>query len=164
MVWLSNPCRPKPVFLSRGISVTDASVVSMRAEIEAAFCSAVRVSFGRIDDASLQQVLVFAGSYVEPFIPAAFLDFLDDQRSKRLPGQRCWRAAVSENASVPDGCDATFLRLLFRRVGNDDISLLDFSFFEWLNQHAIAERFHIDCHMFCITPGSGPERCIQCCA
>jgi hypothetical protein len=35
---------------------------------------------------------------------------------------------------------------------------------ERLNQHAIAERFHIDCHMFCITPGSGPERCIQCCA
>ena len=70
---------PEAGFSFSGISVTNASVVSMSAEIEAAFCSAVRVSFGRIDDASLQQVLVFAGSYVEPFIPAAFLDYLDDQ-------------------------------------------------------------------------------------
>jgi hypothetical protein len=70
---------PEAGFSFSGISVTNASVVSMRAEIEAAFCSAVRVSLGRIDDASLQQVLVFAGSYVEPFIPTAFLDFLDDQ-------------------------------------------------------------------------------------
>jgi hypothetical protein len=46
---------------------------------QSAFCSAVRVLFGRIDAASLQQALVFAGSYVEPFIPAAFLDYLDDQ-------------------------------------------------------------------------------------
>jgi hypothetical protein len=38
------------------ISVTNASVVSMRAEIEAALFSAVRVSLGRIDDASLQKV------------------------------------------------------------------------------------------------------------
>src|ERR1700736_1001448 len=34
---------------------------------------------GRIDDAGLHQVLVFAGSHVEPFIAAALLDFLDDQ-------------------------------------------------------------------------------------
>ena len=74
-----------------------------------------------------QQVLVFAGSYVEPFIPAAFLDYLDD--SKRLPGRRCWGAAVSGNRLSADGCDGTSLRLLFHRVGNDDISLLDFSFF-----------------------------------
>ena len=71
---------PEAGFSFSGISVTNVSVVSMRAEIEAAFCSAVRVSLGRIDDASLQQVLlVFVGSYVEPFIPAAFLDYLDDQ-------------------------------------------------------------------------------------
>src|ERR1700730_8315399 len=55
-------------------------------------------------------------------------------------------AIVVELAST-DGCDSAFLRLLFRRVGNDDVSLLDFFLFERLNQHAIAERFHIDCHM-----------------
>jgi hypothetical protein len=64
---------PEAGFSFSGISVTNASVVSMRAEIEAAFCSAVRVSLGRIDDASLQQVLVFAGSYVEPSFPLRFL-------------------------------------------------------------------------------------------
>jgi hypothetical protein len=31
--------------------------------------------------------------------------------------------------------------------GNDDAAPLDFFLFERLNQHAIAERFHIDCHM-----------------
>ena len=118
---------PEAGFSFAGISVTNAFVVSMRPEIEAALCSAVRVSLGRIDDASLQQLLVFAGSYVEPFIPAAFLDYLDD--SKRLPGRRCWGAAVSGNRLSADGCDGTSLRLLFHRVGNDDISLLDFSFF-----------------------------------
>ena len=71
---------PEACFSFAGMSVTNAFVVSMRPEIEAALCSAVRVSLGRIDDASLQHVLlVFVGSYVEPFIPAAFLDFLDDQ-------------------------------------------------------------------------------------
>ena len=55
-------------------------------------------------------------------------------------------AIVVELASA-DGYDGTFLRLLFRRVGNDDASLLDFLLLERLNQHAIAERFHIDCHM-----------------
>src|ERR1700704_2115916 len=34
---------------------------------------------GRIDDAGLHQILVFAGSHVEPFIAAALLYFLDDQ-------------------------------------------------------------------------------------
>src|SRR6202162_6134455 len=34
---------------------------------------------GRIDDAGLYQVLVFAGSHVEPFIAPAILDFLNDQ-------------------------------------------------------------------------------------
>ena len=43
---------------------------------------------------------------------------------------------------------------------SDDASLLDFLLFERLNQHAIAERFHIDCHRFSIL-GSGPERCIR---
>ena len=69
---------PEAGFSFAGISVTNAFVVSMR-PVEAALCSAVRVSLGRIDDASLQQVLVFVGSSVEPFIPAAFLDYLDDQ-------------------------------------------------------------------------------------
>src|ERR1700675_1554339 len=65
-------------------------------------------------------------------------------------------AIVVELASA-DGCDGTFLRLLFRRIGNDDISLLDFFFFERLNQHAIAERFHIDCHIFCRLLGQDPN-------
>ena len=65
-------------------------------------------------------------------------------------------AIVVELASA-DGYDGTFLRLLFRRVGNDDVSLLDFFLFERLNQHAIAERFHIDCHMFCILLGQDPN-------
>src|ERR1700686_3484343 len=43
--------------------------------------------------------------------------------------------------------DGTFLRLLFRRVGNDDAALFDFLLFERLNQHAIAERSHIGCHI-----------------
>src|SRR5271166_5556886 len=65
-------------------------------------------------------------------------------------------AIVVELASA-DGNDGTFLRLLFRRVGNDDASLLDFLLFERLNQHAIAERFHIDCHMFCILLDQDPN-------
>src|ERR1700675_1535384 len=65
-------------------------------------------------------------------------------------------AIVVEFASA-DGCDGTFLRLLFRRVGNDHVSLLDFFLFEGLNQHAIAERFHIDCHMFRLLLGQDPN-------
>ena len=65
-------------------------------------------------------------------------------------------AIVVELASA-EGYGGTFLRLLFRRVGNDDASLLDFLLFERLNQHAIAERFHIDCHMFCILLGQDPN-------
>jgi hypothetical protein len=38
------PAPPEAGFSFSGISVTNASVVSMRAEIEAAFCSAVRVT------------------------------------------------------------------------------------------------------------------------
>jgi len=150
------------VFAFSGISVTNASVVSMRAEIEAAFCSAVRVSFGRIDDASLQQVLVFAGSYVEPFIPTAFLDFLDDQSAflasvvGELP---CRKTPQCRTAATPPSCGFSFA-VSEMMISPFLISLSS----ERLNQHAIAERFHIDCHMFCITPGSGPERCIQCCA
>jgi hypothetical protein len=73
------PAPPEGAFSFLGISVTNASVVSMRAEIEAAFCSAVRSHLGRIEDAGLHQVLVFAGSHVETFIAAALHDFLDDQ-------------------------------------------------------------------------------------
>ena len=40
-------------------------------------------------------------------------------------------AIVVELASA-DGCDCTFLRLLFRGVGDDDIPLLDFFLFERL--------------------------------
>src|SRR4029077_16415367 len=65
-------------------------------------------------------------------------------------------AIVVELGSA-DGNDGPLLRLLFRRVGNDDISLLDFFLFERLNQHAIAERFHIDCHMFSLPLGQDPN-------
>src|SRR5258708_20310868 len=47
-----------------------------------------------------------------------------------------------------EGDNRPFLRLLFRRVRNDDASLLHFLFFERLNQYAITERFHIYRHMF----------------
>jgi len=57
---------------------------------------------------------------------------------------------LSSSLPVPTAATVPFLRLLFRRVRNDDASLLEFLLFERLNQHAIAERFHIDCHMFCI--------------
>src|SRR5271165_6385856 len=40
---------------------------------------------------------------------------------------------------------------------NDDAFLLDFLLFERLNQHAIAERFHIDCHMFFILLNQDPD-------
>src|ERR1700720_1232393 len=60
-------------------------------------------------------------------------------------------AIVVELGSA-DGNDGPLLRLLFRHIGNDDISLLDFFLFERLNQHAIAERLHIDCDMFSILP------------
>src|ERR1700676_1261105 len=75
------------------------------------------------------------------------------------PWHQC-REINSFRMTIPvsaDGCDGTFLRLLFRRVGNDDISLLDFFLFERMNQHAIAERFHIDCHMFCILLDQDPN-------
>ena len=65
-------------------------------------------------------------------------------------------AIVVELGSA-DGNDGPLLRLLFRRVGNDDASLLDFFLFERLNQHAIAERFHIDCHMFFILLNQDPD-------
>ena len=153
---------PEAGFSFAGISVTNAFVVSMR-PVEAALCSAVRVSLGRIDDASLQHVLlVFVGSYVEPFIPAAFLDFLDNQSAflasvvGELP---CRKTPQCRTAATVPSCGFSFA--VSRMMISPFLTSLSS---ERLNQHAIAERFHIDCHMFCITPGSGPERCIQCCA
>jgi hypothetical protein len=70
-------------------------------------------------------------------------------------------AIVVEFAGT-DRNDRPFLRLLFRGVGNDDASLLEFFLFERLNQHAIAERFHIDCHMFYIFLESGPNALSVC--
>jgi hypothetical protein len=71
------------------------------------------------------------------------------------PWHQC-REINSSRMTIPvsaDGCDGTFLRLFFRRVGNNDASLLDFFLFEPLNQHAIGERFHIDCQKFCVLLG-----------
>src|SRR5689334_18952734 len=72
------PGPPGAGFSFSGSSVINASVVSKRAEIEAAFCSAVRVTLVGSTTPALHQVLVFAGSHVEPFIATALLDFLDD--------------------------------------------------------------------------------------
>jgi hypothetical protein len=55
-------------------------------------------------------------------------------------------ATVVELAGT-DSYDSAFLRLLFRCVWNDDASLLASLLCERLNQHAIAERFNVDCHM-----------------
>ena len=153
---------PEAGFSFAGISVTNAFVVSMRPEIEAALCSAVRGVIWSIDDASLQQVLVFAGSYIEPFIPAAFLDYLDDQSAflaSVLGELPCLEIDSVPTAATVPSCGFSFA-VSGMMISPFLISLSS----ERLNQHAIAERFHIDCHMFCITPGSGPERCIQRCA
>ena len=53
-----------------------------------------------------------------------------------IPRQQC-REINSFRMTIPisgNDRDGTFLRLLFRRVGNDDASLLDFLLFERLNQ------------------------------
>jgi hypothetical protein len=134
----------------------------MRPEIEAALCSAVRGVIWSIDDASLQQVLVFAGSYIEPFIPAAFLDYLDDQSA--FLASVVGELPCLEIDSVPTAATVPPCGFSFTVSGMMISPFLTSLSSERLNQHAIAERFHIDCHMFCITPGSGPERCIQCCA
>ena len=120
------------------------------------------MSFGRIDDASLQQVLVFAGSYIEPFIPAAFLDYLDDQSA--FLASVVGELPCLEIDSVPTAATVPPCGFSFTVSGMMISPFLTSLSSERLNQHAIAERFHIDCHMFCITPGSGPERYIQCCA
>jgi hypothetical protein len=47
------------------------------------------------------------------------------------PWHQC-REIDSSRMTIPvsaDGCDGTFLRLFFRRVGNNDASLLDFFLF-----------------------------------
>ena len=71
--WTASPstCRPcrrrgaaGAADLGSGSSTTSASVVSSRAAIEAAFCSAVRVTLVGIDDAGLHQVLELAGQCV----------------------------------------------------------------------------------------------------
>ena len=117
------------------------------------------MSFGRIDDASLQQLLVFAGSYIEPFIPAAFLDYLDDQSA--FLASVVGELPCLEIDSVPTAATVPPCGFSFAASGMTISPFLNFSFFERLNQHAIAERFHIDCHMFCILLESGPERCIR---
>jgi hypothetical protein len=101
---------PEAGFSFAGISVTNAFVVSMR-PVEAALCSAVRVSLGRIDDASLQQVLVFVGSSVEPFIPAAFLDFLDNQSAflaSVVGGLPCRKTPQCRTAATVPSCGFSF--------------------------------------------------------
>src|ERR1700730_10687093 len=179
---------PEAGFSFSGISVTNASVVSMRA----AFCSAVRTTFVGSTTPAFTRSSYLPVATLNPSLPLRFLSSWTIKAPSWPALSASWRvgnsndsedivlahnqvvftidldlgsavfgeedfvacfdiefdllAIVVELASA-DGCDGTFLRLLFRRVGNDDVSLLDFSLFERLNQHAIEERFHIDCHM-----------------
>ena len=49
--------------------------------MEAAFCSAVRVTFFGINHAGLDEVFVFAGGDVVTFVAFAAFDFLHDDRA-----------------------------------------------------------------------------------
>src|SRR5260370_27032474 len=68
-----------PGFSFSGNSVTNASVVSIRAEIEAAFCSAVRVTLVGSTTPAFTRSSYLPVATLNPFIAAALLDFLDDQ-------------------------------------------------------------------------------------
>src|SRR5439155_5589501 len=51
--------------------------------------------------------------------------------------------AVVTDLAVPDGDHLALLRLLLRRVGNDDSALLDLSFLQTLDQHPIVQRANL---------------------
>src|SRR6202051_2267932 len=76
-----RPCRPnppKPVFFLGHLSHQCFGGEHQSGDRSGVLqCCASHL--GRIDDAGLYQVLVFAGSHVEPFIAPVILDFLDDQ-------------------------------------------------------------------------------------
>ncbi len=46
------------------------------------------------------------------------------------------------------GDDFAFLRLFLGGIGDDDAAFFDFFLFERLYEHAVGERFDIDCHVF----------------
>src|SRR6516164_670955 len=76
------PAPPEAGFSFSGISVTNASVVSMRAAIEAAFCSAVPTTLAGSTTPAFTRSSYLPIANVEPFIAAALLDFLDDQSAR----------------------------------------------------------------------------------
>src|SRR6516165_6997143 len=95
------PAPPEAGFSFSGISVTNASVVSMRAAIEAAFCSAVPVptTLAGSTTPAFTRSSYLPRANVEPFIAAALLDFLDDQSA-------CLASAVAELACRKLECAA----------------------------------------------------------
>ena len=88
------PCRhPRREFSpSPALSVTTASVVRSRPEIDAAFCSALRVTLVGSTTPAFTRSTYLAGGDVVTHVALALLDLLHDERS--LPGPRCPRAGV----------------------------------------------------------------------
>ena len=87
-----------------GLSATSASVVSSRPAIDAAFCSAARVTLAGSMTPAFTQVLEVAGGGVEADVAGLALDPLDDdralerRRSRRWPGRRLERLARRSGA------------------------------------------------------------------
>ena len=79
----------------------------MRTKIEAAFCRSHAGYLGRIGEAGLHQVLVSAGSHVEPFIAAALLDLLGDESAfvASVVGElACWKLGRTCCCRSVHGC------------------------------------------------------------
>jgi len=75
------PCGIEGIGFFSGFSATIASVVTSRPATEAAFSSAIRTTFGRVDDARLQHVDIFARLGVEaPVGIVAIEQLADDDR------------------------------------------------------------------------------------
>ena len=69
---------PAGAELFSALSTMTTAVVRNSAAIEAAFCRAERVTPGRVDDASLDQVAVLAGDLVQALARAQVADLLRD--------------------------------------------------------------------------------------
>ena len=153
---------PEAGFSFSGISVTNASVVSMSAETKRRSpaprgCHLVGSTTPAFNRSSYLPVAT-----LNPSFPLRFLTTWTIQ-SAFLAGV-VGELPCLEIDSVPTAATVPPCGFSFTVSGMMISPFLTSLSSERLNQHAIAERFHIDCHMFCITPGSGPERCIQCCA
>ena len=111
---------PEAGFSFSGISVTNASVVSVRAEIKARFAAPCGCYLVGSTPPAFNRPSYLPVATLNPSFPLRFLT--------------TWTIKAPSWPALLASC----------RVGNADISLLDFFFFERLNQHAIAESFHID--------------------